>query len=156
MSQSEVIVTANPRGVHGEGIIVGTPKPGICVSLVNQTPVEGRFYYEPWNGAASGERSEVVVLTEDFYQGRAKEDAYATGSRCFLYWPAMGEELKMLFKDEAGTADDHAIGEKIIIEDGTGLMIPSASTPEMEPFVLLEAITDPAAAFWGLVRYTGH
>lgn len=157
MSRGQVIVTGNPRGVFGEGIIVGTPKPGTCVSLLAATEPDGggRFSYEPWNGGADGEQSEVIILLEDHLQGYTFDDAYVTGSRCFLYWPVAGEEFMMLLANIAGTADDHAIGEKLMIDDGTGKLIATTGSPEMEPFICLETITDPTADDHYLVRYTG-
>ena len=49
------------------------------------------------------------------------------------------------FGNAAGTADDVTKGMKLIIDDGTGKVVPTTGTPESEPFVAREAITDPTA-----------
>ena len=156
MSQSEIIVTASPKGVFLEGIISGTPKPGTCVTLTNTAEVGGRFTYEPYNADADGNRRTVLVLIEDYLQGKTKEDAYANGDRCFLYAPCMGEELKMLLADVSGTGDTHAIGELLIVDDSTGKLIATTGSPESEPFQLLEALAAPTADTHALCMYTGH
>ena len=65
------------------------------------------------------------------------------GTRCFLYAPIMGEEFNMRLADVAGTGDDHSIGEMLMIDSGTGLLITTTGSPEMESFQCLEAATDP-------------
>lgn len=158
-SGNEIIVSPQPRGVFLEGYISGsTPKPGTCMQVKASTEPadDGRHYYEVWTGGGTdGERDEVIVLLPDSLRGKTRDDAYADGDRCFLYIPAPGEELNMLFKNESGTDDDHPIGEKLIIDSGTGKLIVTTGDPEMEPFKNLSTKTDPAADFHNLVRFTG-
>ena len=106
--------------------------------------------------AADGDRIPIIVLREDYLQGKAATEAYAAGDRCFLYVPATGEELNVLKMDVAGTGDDFRIGDKLIVDDGTGKVLLSASTPESEPFICLETVTDPTADQLVHVMYTGH
>ena len=62
----------------------------------------------------------------------------------------------MLLQDVAGTGDDHALGEMLIIDKGTGKLIASTGTPEAECFMLVETITDPTADTLAHVIYTGY
>jgi hypothetical protein len=95
-------------------------------------------------------------LREDDLQGRTSSDAYAAGERCFLFTPRAGDELNLLVANLSGTADDHAVGEMLIVDDGTGLLIATTGTPETEVAILLEAITDPTADTLAWCRWTGY
>lgn len=159
MAREEVILSPNPRGVYKECIISGTPYPGTCMTVKAGVAEDdtGVFTYEAFNGdAADGERFPVAVLYEDFLQGKTKENAYADGARGFLYFPVHGEELMMRIKDVSGTGDDYTIGQRLIIDDGTGELIGTTGSPESEPFQMLETITDPTTARWAMVMYTGR
>lgn len=164
-----VVVTSPPGGVNGECTVVGTPKPGICMDLIRPNAatdiIGGRFKYEPYGTtaasgvqgvAADGNRCQIAVLNVDWLQGRTYTDAYVTLTRGFLYFPRMGEELNMWVQNQSGTADDFVIGDKLIVDDGTGQLLISASTPESEPFICLEIITDPTADTFTHVLYTGY
>ena len=163
---NEIIVTAEPKGRFAECIVVGTPKPGTVMELkVGTAAVAGRFSYEPAGTtansgasqgmAADGNRLPIAVLLPDHLQGQLATDAYVTGTRGFLYFPVPGEELNMLIENQSGTADDFVIGSKLIVDDGTGKLLISASTPEAEPFICLEALTDLTADNLTWVLFTG-
>jgi hypothetical protein len=160
MARSIIIVTSEPKGYFHEGIIIGTPKVGICVSLKSTVRADGELEYEPWNGAADGERDEINILLEDWGQGKTRDDAYVTGSRCFMYTPYPGERFMMLAANLTGTGsgtdDAFAIGDKMIIDDGTGKLVKTTGSPEMEPFKVIAAVAAIQADTHILVRYTGH
>lgn len=159
MKGNEIIVSANPRGVFHEGEVDGTPKPGTCMQIKAATePVNGRFTWEAYNADADGNQRLVAVLNLDYWQGKLATDAYADGDRCQVYCPVAGEELNVLLDDVAGTSatSDYAIGDLLIIDDGTGLVIDTTGTPESEPFILLETLTDLTADQLVWVMYTGH
>ena len=151
---SMIIVSSEPRGRFTEGIISGTPKPGTCMEIVPATePVGGRFTYRVFSGA-SGAAQPVIVLLPDLLQGKLATDAYVTGTRGFLYAPANGEELNMLVADIAGTADNHAIGDVLMIQTATGKLIIDSSGAR-KPFICLETATAPTADALLLCQYTG-
>lgn len=147
---TKIIVTTNPKGCFNEGTIATaeTPKPG---TVLQRDPtvalVGGRPTFKIYNRDADGNlpAGAFWVLMEDYLQGRLATVAYAAGERCFVYSPAAGEEMNMLVANLAGTADDHAAGEILMVDDGTGLLIATTGTPETEVAMLLEAITDPTA-----------
>lgn len=163
---SEIIVTADPKGHFTECTVVGTPKPGVVMGFVRGTAaVNGRFSYEPAGTtaasgvqgmAADGNRLPIAILLPDHLQGKTPSDAYATGTRGFLYFPVAGEEFNMIIENQSGTADDFVIGDKLIVDDGTGKLLISAGTPESEPFLCLETLTDLTADNLTLVMYTGY
>lgn len=168
---SEIILSANngPKGHFEEGVIgTGvTPKPGTVMEMVRGTAADGtgRFTWKPAGTdaavgvqgmSADGDRMAIAVLDIDHLQGKTKDDAYAAGDRCFLYFPVMGEELNMILENQSGTADDFVPGDKLIVDDGTGKLLISASTPESEPFLCLETVTDMAADTLTWVRFTGY
>lgn len=142
-----IVVSAQPRGVFLEGYVSGTPKPGTLMQIQAGTALDdtGRPTFEAFNTDADGDRRLVAVLLEDALQGKLATDAYATGDRVRLYCPLPGEELNVLKGDVAGTGDDFTVGQLLIIDDGTGKVIGTTGSPESEPFICLEAVTDPTA-----------
>ena len=169
MKGNQILVTDNPRGRQIEGIIAGTPKPGTVMQIVRGTAADGsgRHTWEPYGTtaasgnegvAADGDKRVIAVLLEDLEQGKTYNDAYVTGTRCFLYFPAMGEELNMLVENQTGTGsnDDYGVGDLLQVDDGTGKLIQTDSNAESEPFQILEAAADVAADAHYWVMYTGH
>lgn len=155
---NEIIVSANPRGVFQEGTVNGALKPGTCVQIDVSEGLnsQGRPQWEAYNADADGNQRLVAVLLPDTLRGKTATDAYVSGDHCFVYIPAPGEELNMLIADVAGTADDHAFGEILIIDDGTGKLVATTGSPESEPFQLLEVITDPEADTLAHCIFTGY
>lgn len=168
VSTDRIVLTAQPRGIFKEITIIGTPKPGTVMAIVpGQTAMndDGRWDYEPagataasgTNGmAADGDRIPICVLIEDALQGRAVGTAYATGERGRVYYPTNGDELNVLMQNAAGTGDDLAVGDPLIVDDGTGKVLKSAGTPETEPFVCLQVVTDPTADQLIWVEFSGN
>lgn len=154
-----IVVSAAPAGRFLEGHISGTPKPGTLMQIKAATePINGRFTWEVFNGAADGERTLIAILREDELQGKDCETAYETGKRCFLYCPIPGDELLVrVAVAGTGTGDSLAIGDRLIAQDGTGLFVPTTGTPESEPFIVTETVDDvEAAGTLVQVMYTGH
>jgi hypothetical protein len=155
---NQIIVNLEPRGIFLEGIINGTPKPGTMVQFKLGTALgdTGRFQFEVFNQTADGKRTTVMVLLADKLQGKTTSDAYADGDRCRVYCPLAGDELNVLKGDVSGTADDFAIGDKLMIDEDTGKVIASTGSPESEPFICLETVTDPTADQLVWVQCTGQ
>lgn len=164
---NEIIVSAKPKGHFEEVIVSGTPKPGTVMEFKRSvtSPIGGRWTYEPAGTtaasgvqgmAADGNRLPICVLLPDHLQGKLATDAYADGDRAQVYYPAPGEELNMLVENQSGTADDFVPGDKLIVDDGTGKLLISASTPESEPFICLETVTDMTADQLVWCKYTGY
>ncbi len=132
------------KGVYMEGIIEGTPKPGTVMQIKAATePIGGRPTWVPYNRDADGNRPQgpLIVLLPDHLQGKIATDAYVTGARGFGYVPQAGEELNMLVANQAGTADAFAIGDLLMVDDTTdnGMLI-ATSSPETEPFMVMETV----------------
>lgn len=157
-SGNEIVLSVPPKGAFFEGKISGTPKPGTVMQVKSGVEMElGRFTFEVYNQASDGTRAGIFVLLPDHLQGKTADDAYVDGSRGFLYAPVMGEELNMRIQDQSGTGatSDYLIGDRLMVDDGTGLLIDD-STGGSVPFVLLETITDLTADYLAHVQYTGH
>src|SRR5262245_10364868 len=157
---NRIIVSAQPKGVFEEIFGSGTPKPGTVMELKTGVALKGgRWTYEPAGTtaasgsrgmAADGDRIGINVLLcfidhASCPPGKLATDAYATGEHGAIYWPCNGEELNMLFFNQAGTADDVGINDKMIVDDGTGQVFVSTGSVESEPFLSLEALVDPTA-----------
>lgn len=160
---NEIIISAptSPRGVFTEGIIKtgNTPKPGTIMQMdPTVSLVGGRHTFKVYDADADGGRPKgpLYILDYDKLQGKLPTDAYAAGDRCFLYTPIAGEEFNLLLADVAGTGDDHTAGEILIVDDTTGKLIATTGSPETEPFMLLESVTDPTADQLVWVVYTGY
>ncbi len=165
-SKTTIVLEANPHGKFLEGIVSGTPKPGTLMQLKASTePVQGRPTWEAFNPAAGGDGCPglVAVLREDDLNGKTVNDAYVTGTRCFLYAPIAGEEINVRKADISGTgtaSEDVAIGAKLLIVVGTGMVSAVAvgviASPVAYPFQALETITDWPAEGLIQVMYTGR
>lgn len=155
-----IIVSSEPQGKFMEGYIATgeTPKPGTILQRDPTVALKGgRHTYKIFAGS-DGENplGPLYILLNDYLRGGDVATAYAAGDRCFLYTPVAGEEFNLLVKNIDGTGDDHALGEKLMVDGGTGMLIATTGTPENEPFQLLEAITDPTADTLAWVIYSGH
>jgi hypothetical protein len=158
---NEIIVTANPKGNFLEGKIAAgeTPKPGTILQIDPSAALEGgRHTWKVYNRDADGDRpaGPFAVLLADSFQGKTATDAYAAGDRCFLYCPLPGDEVNLLFANAAGTADDIALGDIMIVDDGTGKVVKTTGSPETEVAVSLEAYTDPTADKLLWCMWSGH
>lgn len=164
-----ILVSAEPKGKFQEVIVDGTPKPGTIMTIKPGTAVDGNgiFTYEPAGTsaglmAADGDQIPIAVLLGGadgcvgVPPGNLSTSAYVSGERGTVYFPVAGEELNILKLDVAGTGDDFTIGQKLIVDDGTGKVLGTTGTPESEPFVALEAVTDPTADQLVWCQYTGH
>ena len=164
---NEIIVSAQPKGVFLEGWIFGALFPGIVVQVRGSVAEQsGRFTYEAYAPGADGNRRAIMVLLPDQLQGKLATDAYVSGDRCFLYCPIMGEQLNMLVADVPGTGTGTGegaewtagnVGDMMMVDSGTGMLIDSAGAPESEPFETREIQAVPS---WGnnliWVMYTGY
>lgn len=161
-TRNDIVVSGNPRGHFIEGIIEGTPKPGTLMQIKAGTGPDdrGRLTWQAKQGGSDGDRGIVAVLREDHFQGKTKDDAYVNGSPGFLYIPLPGDELQVLAANITGTGsgtdDAFAVGDKLIIKEGTGKVIKTAGTPEMEPFVVMEPVSTLYEDTHVLVMYTGN
>ena len=148
MKGNRIILTPD-RGCRVEGIIDTAESPGTILQLDPTQAVDGggRFHWVVYNRDADGDRpaGPYIVLCEDFLQGKTVTDAYTAATRAVGFIPWAGCELDLLFKNVSGTADDVTAGNLFIVDDGTGKVIVTTGTPEEEPFMALEALTDPSA-----------
>jgi hypothetical protein len=161
MSRGNRIVVTPGRGWPVEGVINAgeTPKPGQIVQIdPTQAMQGGRFVWKLYTTGTDGKRPKgpFIVLTEDVYQGRTVNDAYAAGERCFGFVPLAGCELNLLYKNVAGTADDVVAGNLFAVDDATGKVQVSAGTEQTEVAMAMEALTDPTAdaLVWSI--WTGY
>jgi len=155
---NSIVLAEEPRGRFVEGTITGTPKPGTImqIDVSEGLNYNGRPTYEVYTPGTDGNRRMIAVLLPDELLGKTATDAYANGDHGFLYIPAVGEELNVLFGNVSGTADDVAFGDLMIVVSGSGKVIPTTGSPESEPFQALEAITDPTADQLLHVIFTGY
>ena len=162
MRGSNIIVSADVQAFQmKEGIMASgqTPKPGTIMQIdYSVALVGGRHTWTPYSRDADGNRPKgpLIILTEDFLQGKTYDDAYVAGTRCFGVVPLAGQEFNVLLDDISGTTDDHTKGEILIVDNETARLIATTGSPESEPFVLCETITDPTADTHAWVHYTGY
>lgn len=152
---NKILLTAYPQGRRMEGIIYGAVKPGVVLTIRTPFYQGGWHLWEPFTGS-SGERRLVAVLLEDELQGKLVTEAYTTLTPCLIYCPIPGDELNMLLADVSGTGDTHAVLEMLRVETNTGKLIASASSPEAEPFQLLEAQAAPTEDTLAPCMFTGY
>lgn len=160
MRGNEIVVSFDPRGLKVEGVIGAglTPKPGTIMQLqVGTALVGGRHTWELYAPGTDGAKPKgpMIVLVQDYLQGRTADDAYAAGERAFGYIPLAGDELNLRLKDIAGTGDDHTKGEVLIVDDASGLLIATTGSPDTKVAILLETVTDPVAETLVWCQWTG-
>lgn len=160
--RSSIIVTSEPKGRFLWGRLKTgiTPKPGTILQIDASAGINanGHFDFELAAPDADGGRPKgpLLVLLENDLEGKLMTEAYADSALVRCYVPLAGDELNLLLADVSGTADDHAIGEMLIVDTGTGKLNATTGTPESESFMLLETITDPTADTLAHVIYTGY
>lgn len=163
MRGKEIIVTTEPGGRFDEGFVnTGeTFYPGMIVQRdPSQALQGGRHTYKIYDRAADGDQPQgafwVVTNLLGALVGKTNTDSIVAGERFMAYSPLAGEELNLLVANIAGTADDHALGEILMVDDGTGKLVATTGTPETEVAQLLEDITDPTADTLAWCEWSGH
>ena len=156
---NKIVVNPDARGHYEWGYITTAEKPGTIMQIDPSVALKaGKHTCVVYDRGADGDQPKgpFAVLDYEPYLGRDAATAYAADDFAKLYFPADGDELNLLVANIAGTADDHALGEILMVDDGTGKLIATTGTPETEVAVLLEAITDPTADTLAWCRWTGH
>lgn len=163
---NEIVVQASPRGVMLEGTFAATggtkTRPGMAVQLkAGAAAVNGRPVYEPYNRAADGARAAVLIVLANLLQGQALatqdfvtdlddiggvDAEFDDEDHIYLYAPAMGEEILVRVATPGTGSDDAvAVGDELMIDDGTGFFIAAAGPPAAVPFQALEAVPETVA-----------
>ena len=159
---NDTVITSPPGGVFEEGIVATgeTHYPGMIVQRDPSVELSGgRHTYKIYNRDADGDQPAgaywVCTNLLNASIGKAQTVSYTAGERASYYSPRPGEELNLLIENLSGTADDHALGEILMVNDGTGKLIVTTGTPESEVAQLLEAITDPTADILAWCQWSG-
>jgi hypothetical protein len=163
MRGNTTIVSTEPKGQYDEGYVKTgeTHYPGMIVQKDFSVALRGgRHTFKIYDRAADGDQPAgafwVVTDKVNRFQGKRMTDSIAAGERIEVYAPLSGDELNLLIANLAGTADDHSVGEILMVDDGTGKLIATTGSPETEVAVLKEAITDPVADTWAWCEWSGH
>ena len=168
MKGSRIVVQSEPRGNFTEGIVATgeTFSPGIIVQRDASVALKGgRHTYKIYSPGTDGEQpvggfwvvtEELMALQGKGIRSSTDFDTYAAGERVSLYAPEMGDDLNLLISNLAGTGDDHALNEKLIVDTGTGELIATTGSPETEVAQLMETITDPTADTLAWCQWSGH
>jgi hypothetical protein len=158
-----VINEIEQRGKHEEGFVATSQTfyPGMIVQRDATVALKGgRHTYKYYNPGTDGEHplGAYYVVTEKLltFVGKTISDSYAAGERVSLYVPKPGDELNLLLLNIAGTADDHALGEKLMVDTGTGKLIITTGSPESEVAQLLEVVTDPTTDTLAWCEWSGY
>lgn len=158
MIGTKILMEEQPKGRQFQGIVSGTPYPGTCMEVYPAVEPVGLNWkyrvFQPSSAGTDGMHRPIIVLLEKEDVGGAYNRAYVDGERGWFYMPAPGELLNMLVLDVSGTADTHAIGDVMIVQNGTGKLIKTWGTPGSEPFVCMETAAAPTADIWLLHLYT--
>lgn len=158
-SGSEILVAGDATRLEGYVATGVTCYPGQVLQIDPTVALKnGRHTWKLYAPGADGDKpiGPFAIVDIDFMQGKTQGSAYAAGERVFLLVPEAGAELNVLLADIAGTADAHAAGEVLIVDNGTGKMIATTGTPESKPFILLEAISAPTSDTYAWVYYNGY
>lgn len=129
MKGQSIIANGNqPNGRFVTGILSGVLSPGQQLQIkAGVEPINGNFTYEACSTA--GANKPAFILMEDNSQGSVATTAYVDGALAQLYVPISGDELNLLYKNIAGTADAFTIGELMVV-DATGKFVADTGTPQ--------------------------
>ena len=156
------------KGIQMEGIIASgqTPKPGTVMEMTATAAVASFFCWTPYGVTAAsggnfvsadGDRKLIVILLENFKEGKIYSDAYAAGDHCYLYVPQAGEEFNMLLQNQSGTGDTFTLGQELMVDDGTGKLLACDSDAEAQPFHIMSAVSSALTAdAHNWVMFRGH
>ena len=153
-----IVVNPDAKGAYEWGHVATAEKPGTVMQIDASVALKaGKHTWVPYNRAADGNRpaGPYAVIVEDLYNGRDATTAVEAGALCKLYIPLPGDELNLLFGNASGTADDIALGDLLMVNDGDGKVIKATGSPEHTPAIALEAIVDPVADQLLWVRWSG-
>jgi hypothetical protein len=151
-----IVVSSNPKGVFLEGTIDDTSKPGTLMQIEAKAFLNGEPFWQAASIGTDGFPALIAVLREDILQGFLPTQAYVSGTRCFLYCPAMGEDVNVLVGEGAGTANTFAIGDYFMLDSDAGVLIPASGSPASRPFQCMETVTQVAGSNLTWCKYTGH
>lgn len=119
---NQIFTAGEPRGVHVNGIIVGTPSPGMAILMKPATALaNGQPSYQVTGRDFDGQPDMLCILDGDWEQGKLATSAYITGTPFRGYVPLVGERCNLLVKASSGAV---TIGEKFMVEASSGLFIP--------------------------------
>lgn len=166
MKGNRIVIASPMRGVVEHCYVGGTPKPGTVMEIKPATAaVGGLFTYQAYGTQAAsggkfvsndGDRKCIAVLLEKDQEAGIYSDAYADGDMGRVYFPLPGEQLNMLVANIAGTADSFAIGDELMVDDGTGKLIACDADAEAHPFTVLETVAALTADTWVRCRFNGE
>lgn len=142
-----IVVNPDPQGRFLDAYINGTPKPGTFMQIKAAVePVGGLFQWTAYASGTNGNRSAgpLGILLPDTLQGMTVDGTYVTGALGKIYIPLPGDDLLCLVKNAAGT-DTFAIGDLMMIENATGLLLATTGSPQSTPIIIGETV---AATAW--------
>lgn len=158
MKGNKILVSNDPKGRHESVVISGTPLPGTHMELVPATNANaaGLFTYRALT-RADGTKGPICILLEDDEQGKIATDAYVSGKVGKVYWPAAGEFMNVLLRDQpgTGTAGINDVGDVLAVDGATGYLTPVGAL-NCGPWQLMEDLTeDVSAAQLAFCQYRG-
>lgn len=145
---AKIVVNADAKGSFEWGYLASAEKPGTVMQVDPTVAIKGGKH--TWKVATPGADGGLpigpfAVLDYNPYQGKDANTAYAVGDFAKLYLPLRGDELNLLFYNQAGTADDVALGDALIVKDAVGKVFKTTGSPAVKIAVALEALVDPTA-----------
>lgn len=156
---NRIMVNPDFKGPYEWGHVATAEKPGTIMQIDASVALKaGKHTWVPYNRGADGDRpaGPFAVIAEDLYNGRDATTAVEAGALCRMVIPQPGDEINLLFLNQSGTADDVALGDIMIVDDGTGKVTPTTGSVETEIAVALEAIVDPTADQLLWCRWSGY
>ena len=134
----EIVQQAIPKGTFHEGSLETgqAPYPGQNVTKNSDGT------YSAGAGSSDGAQAEVNLLREDVFNGSPSSVAYASGAHCFMYIPAIGDQVYVLCMNTTGTSQVYTAGETIMLDHTTGKGKPVTGSPAYVPYVCVQGTTD--------------
>ncbi len=146
---STIVLTANPKGNFWGGVIGDTSAPGTIMQVQAGTAMKNGL--PTWVASAPGTDGDKVlpaVLMEDRKQGKTITDVYVSGRLCEVYCLLPGDMFNGLVGEVAGTGNSYQVGDRLMIDAETGILVPEVGTSTIEDAfaVVLEDVPQVAGS----------
>lgn len=156
---NKIVVNPDARGHFEWGYLATAEKPGTIMQVDPTVALKaGKHTWKVFTAGADGgiPIGPLAVLDYCPELGRDANTAYAAGDFAKLYFPTDGDEINLLFYNQAGTGDDVALGDALIVKNAVGKVFKTTGSPASKVAVALEALVDPTADQLIWSRWSGH
>jgi len=143
---SLIIVSGQPQGKFKAGLLGDSSVPGTImqVKVGLAASANGQFTWIACNTGLAGDSVVPSVLLGDQRDGLLSTTTPGNGTTIWMYVPIAGEEMNVLVGVAGGTANYLTIGERLMINGSSGVLILATGT--IMQWIVLELVSGVASS----------